>query len=236
MPDSAAVYRPTTVGYSYEANGDGNESGVGVGGGVGLRNGFSRIMFRHKVSTRKWLEWVLLSVALCATVAGLTTMLVNVIASESSLPSEIVQDNSKNGSKSDTTTKVEDVVNQDHKGSLAAGASITLIGLVMGALWTWLRFFRHGGKSQRGGISRASGQMLGGLNPSTDLLVGSTSQYGPVLTEVPSQMTNKQIINETRAVPLSDQEEETHTLMPDSAAVPSAVTSDSSHPTNQLAG
>ncbi|XP_057321716.1 uncharacterized protein LOC130665391 isoform X2 [Microplitis mediator] len=218
MPDSAAVYRPTTVGYSYEANGDGNESGVGVGGGVGLRNGFSRIMFRHKVSTRKWLEWVLLSVALCATVAGLTTMLVNVIASESSLPSEIVQDNSKNGSKSDTTTKVEDVVNQDHKGSLAAGASITLIGLVMGALWTWLRFFRHGGKSQRGGISRASGQ------------------YGPVLTEVPSQMTNKQIINETRAVPLSDQEEETHTLMPDSAAVPSAVTSDSSHPTNQLAG
>ncbi|XP_053598944.1 uncharacterized protein LOC103579645 isoform X2 [Microplitis demolitor] len=218
MPDSAAVYRPTTVGYSYEANGDGNESGVGVGGGVGLRNGFSRIMFRHKVSTRKWLEWVLLSVALCATVAGLTTMLVNVIASESSLPSEIVQDNSKNGSKSDTTTKVEDVVNQDPKGSLAAGASITLIGLVMGALWVWLRFFRHGGKSQRGGISRASGQ------------------YGPVLTEVPSQMTNKQIINETRAVPLSDQEEETHTLMPDSAAVPSAVTNDSSHPTNQLAG
>ncbi|XP_074093968.1 uncharacterized protein LOC141524172 isoform X2 [Cotesia typhae] len=215
MPDSAAVYRPTTVGYSYEANGDGNESGVGVGGGVGIRNGFSRIIFRHKVSTRKWLEWVLLSVALCATVAGLTTMMVNVIASGSSVPSEVVQDNSKNGSKSDTTTKMEDVMNQDPKGSLAAGASITLIGLVMGALWAWLRFFRHGGKSQRGGISRASGQ------------------YGPVLTEVPSQMTNKQIINETRAVPMSDQEEETHTLMPDSTAIPSAVTNQSGHPTNQ---
>lgn len=74
------------------------------------------------------------------------------------------QDNSKNGSKSDTTTKVEDVVNQDPKGSLAAGASITLIGLVMGALWVWLRFFRHGGKSQRGGISRASGQVRLYLN------------------------------------------------------------------------
>ncbi|XP_044583854.1 uncharacterized protein LOC123264590 isoform X2 [Cotesia glomerata] len=215
MPDSAAVYRPTTVGYSYEANGDGNESGVGVGGGVGIRNGFSRIIFRHKVSTRKWLQWVLLSVALCATLAGLTTMMVNVIASGSSRPSEVVQDNSKNDSKSDTTTKMEDVNNQDSKGSLAAGASITLIGLVMGALWAWLRFFRHGGKSQRGGISRASGQ------------------YGPVLTEVPSQMTNKQMINETRAVPMSDQEEETHTLMPDSTAIPSAVTNESGHPTNQ---
>lgn len=75
--------------------------------------------------------------------------------------------------------------------------------------------------------------MLGGLNPSTDLLVGSTSQYGPVLTEVPSQMTNKQIINETRAVPMSDQEEETHTLMEDSTAIPSAVTNQSGHPTNQ---
>uniref|UniRef100_A0A6V7HZF8 Uncharacterized protein n=1 Tax=Bracon brevicornis TaxID=1563983 RepID=A0A6V7HZF8_9HYME len=57
--------------------------------------------------------------------------------------------------------------------------------------------------------------MLGGLNPSTDLLVGSTSQYGPVLTEVPSQMTVKQIVNDNRVVPMSDQEEETHTLMED---------------------
>lgn len=63
--------------------------------------------------------------------------------------------------------------------------------------------------------------MLGGLNPSTDLLVGSTSQYGPVLTEVPSQLKMKQAgAHDTPALPLSDQEEETHTLMQDSASPP----------------
>ncbi|XP_034936525.1 uncharacterized protein [Chelonus insularis] len=233
MPDSAAVYQPTTVGYSYEVGGDGNESGVGRGGGSGIRHGFSRIVFRHKVSTRKWLEWVLLSVALCATVAGLTTMLVNVISSDNNHVNEIKD--SKNFSY--TETKMDNNTNTDSsQGSLAAGASITLLGLVMGALWAWLRFFRHGGKSQRSGISRASGQMLGGLNPSTDLLVGSTSQYGPVLTEVPSQMINKQLINETRAIPLSDQEEETHTLMPDSTINPIPLTNDSNHSSSQIAG
>lgn len=64
--------------------------------------------------------------------------------------------------------------------------------------------------------------MLGGLNPSTDLLVGSTSQYGPVLTEVPSQLKMKQAhLHVVPVVPLSDQEEETHTLMQDSASPPS---------------
>lgn len=58
--------------------------------------------------------------------------------------------------------------------------------------------------------------MLGGLNPSTDLLVGSTSQYGPVLTELPSQIKQKQT-NDLTTLPLSDQEEETHTLMQDSS-------------------
>lgn len=67
------------------------------------------------------------------------------------------------------------------------------------------------------------GKMLGGLNPSTDLLVGSTSQYGPVLTEVPSQLKMKQpSSHDAPAVPLSDQEEETHTLMQE-PTVPSAV-------------
>lgn len=66
------------------------------------------------------------------------------------------------------------------------------------------------------------GKMLGGLNPSTDLLVGSTSQYGPVLTEVPSQLKMKQAhLHVVPVVPLSDQEEETHTLMQDSASPPS---------------
>lgn len=75
MPESEAVYQPTTVGYTYEANGDTNDAGNA------LRSGFLRVLFRHKVSTRKWAEWVLLSVAICASVAGLTTLLVNLFAS-----------------------------------------------------------------------------------------------------------------------------------------------------------
>ena len=58
-------------------------------------------------------------------------------------------------------------------------------------------------------------KMLGGLNPSTDLLVGSTSQYGPVLTELPSQLKSSKIDEVSTALPMSDQEEETHTLMDD---------------------
>lgn len=78
--------------------------------------------------------------------------------------------------------------------------------------------------------------MLGGLNPSTDLLVGSTSQYGPVLTEVPSQLKMKQTgSHDTPALPLSDQEEETHTLMQDSASPP-AVSDGSGVTTNQIPG
>ncbi|XP_015108383.1 uncharacterized protein LOC107035476 isoform X2 [Diachasma alloeum] len=197
MPDSEAVYQPTTVGYTYETGGDSHE----VGGGSGLRNGFSRIMFRHKVSTRKWLEWVLLSVALCATVAGFTTLVVNLVASDGvPVPNNSTQADSKPQSDSNGGTKVEDKAPEDpSRGSLAVGACITLLGVSMGALWIWMRFFRRGGKSQRGGVSRASGQ------------------YGPVLTEVPSQMTVKQIVNDNRAVPLSDQEEETYTLMEDAS-------------------
>ncbi|KAK0172971.1 hypothetical protein PV328_006229 [Microctonus aethiopoides] len=157
MPDSAAVYQPTTVGYSYEAGGDGNENGGGLGAGAGIRHGVSRILFRHKVSTRKWLEWVLLSVAICATVAGLTTMLVNLVATESTpMDNKNIQDNDKNNSG----TKVEDKLAENpESGSLAVGGSIMFLGLLMGALWAWLRFFRRGGKSQRGGMSRASGQV-----------------------------------------------------------------------------
>lgn len=73
-------------------------------------------------------------------------------------------------------------------------------------------------------------KMLGGLNPSTDLLVGSTSQYGPVLTELPSQLKSKQAasLEVSTAIPMSDQEEETHTLMDDNqnqATGPSTITS-----------
>lgn len=78
--------------------------------------------------------------------------------------------------------------------------------------------------------------MLGGLNPSTDLLVGSTSQYGPVLTEVPSQLKIKQAnSHDMPAIPLSDQEEEMHTLMQDPASPPS-VSVGSNAITNQIPG
>jgi hypothetical protein len=69
-------------------------------------------------------------------------------------------------------------------------------------------------------------KMLGGLNPSTDLLVGTTSQYGPVLTELPSQLKSKQTntLEVSAAIPLSDQEEETHTLMQDSQQTTGSTT------------
>lgn len=81
MPDSGAVYQPTTVGYTYDSGGDGSGGGGG-GGAAGLRHGFWRIVSRHKLNSRKWLEWTLLSVALCFFVAGLTTMLVNLVSAE----------------------------------------------------------------------------------------------------------------------------------------------------------
>ena len=76
MPESSAVYQPTTVGYAYD---NGRDLPRGPGG---LRNGFSRIISRHKISSRKWLEWVLLSVSFCVFVAGLTVMLVNLVSED----------------------------------------------------------------------------------------------------------------------------------------------------------
>ena len=73
MPESGAVYQPTTVGYAYDTR-----DGVGLG----IRSGFSRIMSRHKFSTRQWLEWVLVSVAAAVFVAGLTTMLLNLVSAD----------------------------------------------------------------------------------------------------------------------------------------------------------
>lgn len=83
MPDSGAVYQPTTVGYTYDSGGD------GAGGSGGLRNGFWRIISRHKLSSRRWFEWVLVSVAVSFFVAGLTTMLVSLISDGTSQESKI---------------------------------------------------------------------------------------------------------------------------------------------------
>ncbi|XP_015435441.1 PREDICTED: uncharacterized protein LOC107191023 isoform X1 [Dufourea novaeangliae] len=227
MPDSGAVYQPTTVGYTYDSGGD------GAGGGGGLRSGFWRIISRHKLSSKKWFEWVLLSVALSFFVAGLTTMLVSLVSDDTSQgnKTEIKLDDHPTTS----TTNVEEHVEDAAKGSIALGAGMMLVGLLLGFIWAWLRFVRRG-KSPRSGMVGSSGQMLGGLNPSTDLLVGSTSQYGPVLTELPSHLKLKQSSShDTPAIPLSDQEEETRTLMQDST-IPPTVSIGPNTIANQIPG
>ncbi|CAK9796779.1 hypothetical protein ANTQUA_LOCUS886 [Anthophora quadrimaculata] len=208
MPDSGAVYQPTTVGYTYDSGGD------GAGGGGSLRSGFWRIMSRHKLSSRKWFEWVLFSVALSLFVVGLTTMLVSFVSDDTS------QENKTEIKVNDhpaTSTTVEEHVEDAAKSSIALGASMMLVGLLLGFGWTWLRFF-HRGKSPRGGM------------------VGSSGQYGPVLTELPSQLKLKQTSShDTPAIPLSDQEEETRTLMQDST-IPSVVSTGPNTIANQIPG
>lgn len=79
MPESGAVYQPTTVGYSYDTR-DG-----------GIRRSFSRIMSRHKFSTRNWLEWVLLTVGIAAIIAGFTTMIINLTSDgETDAPKPVI--------------------------------------------------------------------------------------------------------------------------------------------------
>ncbi|XP_014209451.1 uncharacterized protein LOC106640081 isoform X1 [Copidosoma floridanum] len=213
MPESGAVYQPTTVGYSYDTR---------DGSGFGIRNNFSRIISRHKFSTRNWLEWVLFSVAITAFVAGLTAILVNLVSSSNeSTPPKI----DGTASKDPSAEIKEHSTPEGARVSIAVGTAIMIIGLLAGLALAWLRFFRRG-KSPRGGMTGNSGQMLGGLNPSTDLLVGSTSQYGPVLTELPSQLKSKQAssLEVSTAIPMSDHEEETHNLMQDTTG-PSTITS-----------
>ncbi|XP_029035310.1 uncharacterized protein LOC114872365 isoform X2 [Osmia bicornis bicornis] len=209
MPDSGAVYQPTTVGYTYDSGGD------GAGGSGGLRNGFWRIISRHKLSSRRWFEWVLLSVAVSFFVAGLTTMLVSFI-SDGTLQQNKFQIK-MNEPSTTSATNIEEQVEDAAKSSIALGAGMMLIGLLLGFVWAWLRFFHHG-KSPRSGM------------------VGSSGQYGPVLTELPSQLKLKQTTpHDASAIPLSDQEEETRTLMQDSV-IPSAVSSGPNTIANQIPG
>ncbi|XP_043587351.1 uncharacterized protein LOC122569812 isoform X2 [Bombus pyrosoma] len=211
MPDSGAVYQPTTVGYTYDSGGDG-----AVGGGS-LRSGFWRIISRHKLSSRKWFEWVLLSVALSFFIAGLTMMLVSFVSDDTSQENKIEIIRKVNENPTTSATSVEEHIEDAAKSSIALGASMMLVGLLLGFGWAWLRFFRRG-KSPRGGM------------------VGSSGQYGPVLTELPSQLKLKQTSShDTPAIPLSDQEEETRTLMQDST-IPSVVSTGPNTIANQIPG
>ncbi|XP_012165992.1 uncharacterized protein LOC126915401 isoform X2 [Bombus affinis] len=211
MPDSGAVYQPTTVGYTYDSGGDG-----AVGGGS-LRSGFWRVISRHKLSSRKWFEWVLLSVALSFFIAGLTMMLVSFVSDDTSQENKIEIIRKVNENPTTSATSVEEHIEDAAKSSIALGASMMLVGLLLGFGWAWLRFFRRG-KSPRGGM------------------VGSSGQYGPVLTELPSQLKLKQTSShDTPAIPLSDQEEETRTLMQDST-IPSVVSTGPNTIANQIPG
>ncbi|XP_012246339.1 uncharacterized protein LOC100743236 isoform X2 [Bombus impatiens] len=211
MPDSGAVYQPTTVGYTYDSGGD------GAVGGSSLRSGFWRVISRHKLSSRKWFEWVLLSVALSFFIAGLTMMLVSFVSDDTSQENKIEIIRKVNENPTTSATSVEEHIEDAAKSSIALGASMMLVGLLLGFGWAWLRFFRRG-KSPRGGM------------------VGSSGQYGPVLTELPSQLKLKQTSShDTPAIPLSDQEEETRTLMQDST-IPSVVSTGPNTIANQIPG
>ncbi|XP_058806009.1 uncharacterized protein LOC131672646 isoform X2 [Phymastichus coffea] len=194
MPESGAVYQPTTVGYSYD-NRD---------GGLGIRRSFSRIMSRHKFSTRNWFEWVLMTVGIAAILAGFTTMIINLTNDEETETPK--RADTTITTPRDSTTEVKEHSN-DSRASIAGGAAVMLIGILLCLIWGYLRFFRNG-KSPRGGMTSNSGQ------------------YGPVLTELPSQLKSKQAssLEVSTAIPMSDQEEETHTLMDENTG-PSTITS-----------
>ncbi|XP_012284168.1 uncharacterized protein LOC105701733 isoform X2 [Orussus abietinus] len=193
MPDSEAVYQPTTVGYSYDTSGDGTRERSRLGAG------FLNIMSRHKISASKWCEWVLLSVTLAALLTGFVTMMIFLTSSGEARPANatLVNDGGQ-GSDSEKPGTIEMEGRSTGVGSMTVAKTMFLVAVLTGAGWAWLRFFRRR-KSQRGGMS------------------GGGGQYGPVLTELPSQPKQKQPddANETPAAPLSDQEEETRTLMQD---------------------
>lgn len=231
MPESGAVYQPTTVGYAYDSAGDGTGIGIGAGGPPGglpggrsgIRSGLFRIMSRHNISARKWIEWLLPLVAVLFFVSGLVTIFVNLAfangaatdagqsaaVAETTTAATTAATSAVSGTTQPTTapamstSTIEPEIPVDYsRGSLAVGAALTLIGLILGTAWTWYRFF-HRNKTLRGGMSSVGGQ------------------YGPVLTELPSQPKAKStpVQREAPANTLSDQEEETRTLMQESNAV-----------------
>lgn len=57
-----------------------------------------------------------------------------------------------------STTNVEEHVEDSAKSSIALGAGMMLVGLLLGFVWAWLRFF-HRGKSPRSGMVGSSGQV-----------------------------------------------------------------------------
>ncbi|XP_046428334.1 uncharacterized protein LOC124183649 isoform X2 [Neodiprion fabricii] len=217
MPDNGAVYQPTTVGYSYD---------TGVDGFLGVGS-----VTRHKLGLRKWLEWVSLSTAVPLISAGLIFLIVALVSSESTGPQieakqiqitkPIEVQPMPVASDTNSTKKCSRPINRnrysgdDSNGrTMTIGATLLAFGFLLGLVWGWLRFYKKR-ESPRN-------------EPS-----GGGGQYGPVLTEVPSHPKIKQITNHQNTTSaLSDQEEETRTLMqePPSFSPNSNNTSKNQHP------
>ncbi|CAB0037113.1 unnamed protein product [Trichogramma brassicae] len=59
----------------------------------------------------------------------------------------------------DSETAVKERHENEGRASIAAGASMMVLGIGLGILWGYMRFFRHG-KLPRGGMTGNSGQIL----------------------------------------------------------------------------
>ncbi|KYN04422.1 PREDICTED: uncharacterized protein LOC108772559 isoform X1 [Cyphomyrmex costatus] len=233
MPDSEAVYQPTTVGFTYDSGGDDAAVRAAAAAAVAeLRYDFWRMVIRHKRDSWKMFKIGIILCSLIFFVIGLAYTIINLInlisLEEDTLKSS---DDALAIMPEEHSTMTPDVQQQKviTRNNLALGAGIMATGVLLTFTWVCATFIYR--KLPMNAMS--TGQMLGGLNPSTDLLVGSTSQYGPVLTEAPSQLKTKQA--NQPAVPLSDQEEEMHTLMQDSANPPS-ISVGSNTITNKIPG
>lgn len=58
----------------------------------------------------------------------------------------------------DSSSEIKEHSEDGARASIAVGAAMMLLGLLMGFIWAWLRFFRRG-KSPRGGMTSNSGQV-----------------------------------------------------------------------------
>lgn len=57
-------------------------------------------------------------------------------------------------------TNVQQQIEDAGKGSVALGAGMMLVGVLLGLIWAWLTFFRRS-KSPRNGMTGSSGQVSG---------------------------------------------------------------------------
>lgn len=146
MPESGAVYQPTTVGYAYDTR---DESSC--------RTFFTRVMSRHQISVKKWGDWVILLVAVLSLVTGLTTMLLNLKSADELDKAQMHTDQASTQSP-DSRREGPKHTDHEERTSLAIGAALVLLGLVLGFIWGWMRFFRHN-KATRGGLPCNSGQV-----------------------------------------------------------------------------